>query len=686
MSVNTQRNKVLHCGREAEELNIGFIGNPNSGKTTLFNAYTGARLKVANWPGVTVEKKEGAFKYHNHVYKLVDLPGIYSLTSYSLEEKISRQFILSDEVDVIVDVTDASNLERNLYLTLQLIEMGKPVVLALNMMDIVEDRGMEIDLHRLPEMLGIPVVAVSATKKTGLDILMHAVSHHKEIYPNTKVVVYNEVIEDKIEQITQRLKEHDPQVTNTRFYAIKLLENDSEIMESCPIDVSDIVDQSYESEIIKEKYDLIEDIVEEVLVNKQERAQLTDKIDSILTHRVWGIPIFVGIMGFVFLLTFAVGDSVKGVFEGWLDHFGRWVEEGLLTVNTGPVLTSLIIDGIVAGVGTILTFLPNIAILFLALAFLEDSGYMARVTYVMNGTMNKIGLSGRAFIPMLLGFGCTVPAVMAARTLENQRDRLKTILITPFMSCSAKIPIYVLLSGMFFGKYATLAAFSMYIIGFVAGLFTAYVTTKIENKADQAKAPKESPVVNQLLIELPEYKKPNAYSISIYVWENIKAYLSKAGTTIFLASVILWFVLKTGTTGYVEDMSESFGAIIGRFLVPILAPAGLGFWQMGVSLIAGLAAKEVVVSSMGILFGIANIDSAIGLSTMQQTLGAMGFGAINAYSMMIFILYYTPCIAALAVIAQELKSVKWTMFVFLFQLVFAWLASVLFYQIAGLFM
>ena len=678
--------------KEAEKLQIGFIGNPNSGKTTLFNAYTGAQLKVANWPGVTVEKKEGAFKYHNHVYKLVDLPGIYSLTSYSIEEKVTRQYILSDDVDVIVDVTDASNLERNLYLTLQLIETGKPVVLALNMMDVVEERGMEIDLHRLPEMLGIPVIPVSARKKTGLDILMHAASHHKGIpskhYP---VMNYSDLIEDKIIKISERLVGDNPDIENPRFYAIKLLENDSEIMESISVDVSDIVDRSYETDIINQKYDFIEKIIEEVLVNKEERAKLTDKVDSLLTHRILGLPIFLGIMGLVFLLTFALGDGIKAVFEGWLESFSLWAQNTLTVLNVGPILNSLIIDGIIAGVGTILTFLPNIAILFLALAFLEDSGYMARVAYVMNGVMNKIGLSGRAFIPMLLGFGCTVPAIMASRTLENERDRRKTILITPFMSCSAKIPIYVLLSSMFFGKYASLAALSMYIIGLGTGIFTAYIATLMERRADKRKTEKtklddnESTGVNHLLIELPEYKTPNIYSILIYVWENVKEYLSKAGTTIFLASVILWFVLNFGITGFVEDMSNSFGAAIGRFLVPILKPAGLGFWQIGVGLIAGLAAKEVVASSLGILFGVSNIDSVAGLSTMTQSLGAIGFGPLNAYAMMIFVLFYTPCVAAIAVIAQELKSAKRTTFVVVFQLVSAWLASTIIYQIGRLF-
>ncbi len=550
---------IVGSTRGSEELQIGFVGNPNSGKTTLFNAYTGARLKVANWPGVTVEKKEGAFKYHNHIYKLVDLPGIYSLTSYSIEEKISRQYILSDNVDVIIDVVDASNLERNLYLTLQLIETGKPVVMALNMMDIVEERGMEIDLHRLPELLQIPIIPVSAKKKTGFDILMHAASHHSEVDVDNRVVIYSDLLEEKIAALKKRLIEHDPDLYNPRFYAIKLLENDPDIMEECPVDVSDIVDRSYETELINQKYDFIEDVIEEVLVRRQKRVEITDKVDSVLTHRIWGVPIFLGVMALVFFLTFTLGDGLKEILEGWLEQFSDWSAGALLSAQANPILSSLIVDGIIPGVGTILEFLPNIAILFLALAFLEDSGYMARVAYVMNGIMNKIGLSGRAFIPMLLGFGCTVPAIMATRTLENQRDRRKAILITPFMSCSAKIPIYVMLSGMFFGRWASLAALSMYIIGLFAGLFTAYIATKIENRVDRSAALKKTNESYHLLIELPEYKSPNANSIAIYVWENTKAYVMKAGTTIFLASVLLWFILNFGVTGFTEDMSLSFG-------------------------------------------------------------------------------------------------------------------------------
>jgi ferrous iron transport protein B len=682
-----------------EELHVGFVGNPNCGKTTLFNAYTGAKLKVANWPGVTVEKKEGAMRYHNERFKLVDLPGIYSLTSYTLEEKLTRQYILEDDVDVIIDVADASSLERNLYLTLQLIELGKPVILALNMMDIVEERGMEIDLHRLPEMLGIPVIPVSARKKTGLDILMHAVSHHKDklndnnlehhhignqekdsehVHEHHKeyAVVYSDEIEDKIDSISEILLYTYPGIKNVRWHAIKLLEQDEEIMERYPVNLSGIVDRNYETDIINQKYDFIEEIIEEVLVNKSKKEAATDKVDRILTHRFWGMPIFFAVIGLVFFLTFSIGNIFAGYFEGIISSFSELVLNFLISIHAGDILTSLVVDGIIAGVGGILTFLPNIAILFLALAILEDSGYMARVAYVMNGIMGKIGLSGRAFIPMLLGFGCTVPAVMASRTLENIKDRRKTIFVTPFMSCSAKIPIYVLFSGMFFKKNAALVALSMYVIGLIIGILAAYIMNKIDKQ--------EEGQISTLLIELPEYKAPNVRTILIYVWDKIKDYLSKAGTTIFLASVIIWFILNFGTKGMVTDMSQSFGASIGRFLVPVLAPAGLGLWQIGVALISGLAAKEVVVASFGILFGIADINTASGMTQLSHMLQPLGFGTLNAFALMLFCLLYTPCAAAVGVIAKELKSLKLTLFTILFQLVIAWAVATIVYQIGSL--
>lgn len=674
-------------------INVAFVGNPNCGKTTLFNAYTGARLKVANWPGVTVEKKEGFMRYHEHEYKLVDLPGTYSLTSYTMEEKLSRQYILEDEVDVIVDVADASSLERNLYLTIQLIELGKPVVLALNMMDIVKERGMEIDLHRLPEMLGIPVIPVSARKRTGLEVLMHAVAHHKGTpargfehhhaggrheprHHEEYVMVYSDEIEDKIDMISDRLRKKYPNISNYRWHAIKVLEDDQEILEKYPVLLEDILDRSYESDIINQKYDFIHEIIDEVLVNKAEKSAGTDRIDKLLTHRIWGVPIFMGIMAFVFFLTFFIGDWLKGYFEQALEWFSGGADGLMAAIGANEMLRSLVVDGIIAGVGGILTFLPNIFILFLALAVLEDSGYMSRVAYVMDGIMGKIGLSGRAFIPMLLGFGCSVPAIMASRALEDKKDRLKTILVTPFMSCSARLPIYVLLSTMFFGKYAMLAAYSMYMIGILAAILVELVISKLDKNVSD----------NMLLIELPEYKTPNGRTIAIYVWEKVKDYLTKAGTTIFIASIILWFLLNFGIHGLAGDMSESFAAMAGKLLAPLMAPCGLGQWQIVVALISGIAAKEVVVSSMSVLYGISNIASDAGMASLSGILAQNGFTALNAYAMMLFCLLYIPCIATIATIRRETASPKWTAAAIGLQLGVAWLVSSAFFQVGSLFL
>ena len=680
----------------SKTINVGFIGNPNCGKTTLFNAFTGANLKVANWPGVTVEKKEGYTTYEGEQFKLVDLPGIYSLTSYTMEEKVSRECIMSDEIDVIVDVVDASCLERNLYLTLQLIELGKPVILALNMMDIVEERGMEIDLHRLPEMLGIPAIPVSARKKSGLSVLMHAVSHHADHAIQNPLIhhhhdkqsrhehnhhteyamVYSDALEDKIDVIMDALACSYPTLENPRWHAIKLLEKDESVTAAFPLpDLEKIIDRSYEQEIINQKYDFIEEIIQEILVNKSEKEAFTEKLDHFLTHRIWGLPLFLGIMALVFLLTFTVGDWLKGYFEIFLESFSTAVTSGLTSLHVGDMMISLVVDGIISGVGGILTFLPNIFILFLALAFLEDSGYMARVAFVMDDIMGHLGLSGRAFIPLLLGFGCSVPAVMASRALEHRKDRLKTILITPFMSCSARLPIYVLFSQMFFPKHAMLVSYSMYLLGIIVAITTAFVLSKLDgSKAEHA-----------LLIELPEYKSPNARTIAIYVWEKVKDYLTKAGTVIFVASVILWGLLNFGPSGYVTDISNSFGSIIGKAAVPLFAPVGLGYWQIVVALIAGIAAKEVVVSSCSVLFGVQNITTTDGMSTMVATLGALGFGAANAYALMVFCLLYIPCTATIATINREVASKKLTALIIFFQFAVAWVMSFLVYHIGLLF-
>ena len=673
-----------------ENLTIGFIGNPNCGKTTLFNAYTGANLKVANWPGVTVEKVEGAIKDHDLNIRLVDLPGTYSLTSYTMEEQVSRQFILSDEVDVIIDVADASALERNLYLTLQLLELGKPVVLALNMMDIVEKRGMEIDIHRLPEMLGIPVIPVSARKRTGLDVLLHAAAHHKDCtdldclihhhkymskhlhdHHSEYAMVYSDTIEDKIDLIIAELKKKYPDLPNYRWHAIKLLEQDKEITGRYPVNLPKVIDRNYESDIINEKYDFIQEIIREVLVNKERQDVLTEKVDRILTHRIWSIPIFLGIMALVFFLTFTIGDWLKGYFELGIEGFSVLAGRVLSSAGVNEMVRSLLVDGIIAGVGGILTFLPNIFILFLALAFLEDSGYMSRVAYVMEGIMSKLGLSGRAFIPMILGFGCTVPAIMASRALENRRDRYKVMLITPFMSCSARLPIYILFAEMFFREHAMIVAYSMYLIGLVVAILVAAAIHLIDRRKSE----------NYLLIELPEYKAPSSRTVAIYVWEKVKDYLSKAGTTIFVASIVMWAILNFGPQGYTTEMSGSFGSILGHVLVPFFAPLGLGFWQIAVALIAGVSAKEVVVSSCAVLFGVPNINSGEGMNTLVGILGTVGFGQLNAFCLMVFCLLYIPCMATLATIKKESGSWKWTGFTALFQLAVAWVVTFGVYQI-----
>lgn len=592
------------------KISIAFAGNANCGKTTLFNAYTGAKLKVANWPGVTVEKKEGTVKALGKICKVVDLPGVYSLDAYTIEERLTKEYLMTGGADVIINVADGSNLARNLYLTLQLKELGKPMVLALNMMDIVKARGIKLDIKKLSEILDIPIVPVSAKTGEGLkDLLKKAI---------------------------------------------------------------DLTGTTNKERYIENKYAFIDKIVADATVNMGKENTVTDKVDRILTHRYFGVPIFLLVMSAVFFLTFFVGGVIKSCFEGWLESFAFGTQAFLSGLGVKRWLISLVADGIVSGVGGVLTFLPNIFILFLILAILEDSGYMSRVAYVMDGLMGRIGLSGRAYIPMLLGFGCSVPAIMATRTLETASDRKRVIAAIPFMSCSARMPVYILLSDVFFAKYAPIAAFSMYIIGMAVavGVLVLFMP--------------KGKTGNDLLIELPEYKMPNVRTISIYVWEKLSDYLEKAGTTIFIASVILWFLLNFNQYGIADNINSGFAAMAGRALVPILKPAGLGFWQIAVALLSGIAAKEVVVSSMGVLFGVTNVTSTEGMAAISIALASEGFGAVNAYSMMLFCLLYVPCIATIAIIKKETQSITFTLKLVLMQVFVAWVVSVLFYQIASL--
>lgn len=680
----------------AEHLTVAFIGNPNCGKTTLFNALTGANLKVANWPGVTVEKVEGSFDYedgHMHRIHLVDLPGAYSLTSYTMEERVSREFILSGEADVVVDVVDASSLERNLYLTLQLLELGRPVVVALNMMDVVEKRGMEIDVSRLHEMLGAPVVRTAARARRGIKPLVHAAVHHWDSdVPETFLhdhdegdmpekharyaMVYSPDMEARIDAVQAALVERYPDIVNPRWHAIKLLEGDETVARQRPVDLPEVLDRSYESEIINQKYAFIEEVVREVVVNRDERAELTDRMDAVVTGKWTGLPVFLLVMAAVFAFTFLVGDWLKGYFELAIEWFSEAVAAGFGALGVHELLTALVVDGIIAGVGAIITFLPNIAALFLALAVLEDSGYMARVAYVMDGIMGRIGLSGRAFLPLILGFGCSVPAVMATRALEEPRDRKKTMLVTPFMSCSARLPIYILFSGIFFPDCAMVVAYSLYVVGLAVALVALWVMHLAERRRGLRHA--------DLLIELPDYKLPSARTVAIYVKEKVWDYVQRAGTVIFVASVVLWLLLNFGPNGYTEDMGASFAALIGQACVPFFAPIGLGFWQISTALIAGISAKEVVVSSTAILFGVGSATTDAGMAAIADALGAVGFGPLNAYCLMVFCLLYVPCVGTIATIKKESGSWKWTAFSVAFQVAVAWLVAFAVYQIGSL--
>lgn len=668
---------------DSKDLTIAFIGNPNCGKTTLFNAYTGANLKVANWPGVTVERVEGAIKSHGQTIQLVDLPGTYSLSSFTMEEQVSRQFILSDEVDVVVDVADASSLERSLYLTLQLIELGKPMVLALNMMDIIQKRGIELDLHRLQEILGIPVIPVTARKRHGLQTLLHAALHqqedshaenhkpraiHKEA-AKLRVVDYAADVEVDIAKIEKLLPSDTP---NARWQAIEILQRDPEILKRYP-ELPEFKDMA--NRIINGKYDVIQEIMGEVLLGKDKSDSFTDKVDHFILHPVWGLLVFFAVMALVFALTFTVGDWLSGYMEELIDGFTGFTGSLLEHLHVSGWLQDLICDGVISGVGGILTFLPNVTILFIALALLEDSGYMARVAYVMNDIMARFGLSGRAFIPMVLGFGCTVPAIMASRTLESKEDRRRVMLLTPFMSCSAKLPIYILFSGMFFGQYAMWAAYSMYLLGILVALFFTWILHVMDKNKE----------THPLLIELPAYKQPSTYTVYVYVWDKVKDFLQKAGTTIFVASIILWLLMHLGVQGYTEDITLSFAALAGRSIAWLLVPCGLGFWQIAVALIAGISAKEVVVSSTAVLFGIANVNSFEGMQLLHAELSALGFGPLNAWCMMVFCLLYVPCLASLATIRKESGSAVFMWRTILFQIAVAWCASALFYQIGSLF-
>lgn len=679
----------------SEKIIIALAGNPNSGKTTLFNALTGSRHSVGNWPGVTVERKEGKVKYKEAEITGVDLPGTYSLSPYSIEEIVARNYIVEGNPDVVVNIVDASNLERNLYLTTQIIELGKPMVIALNMMDVAEKRGIKIDINKLSKELGVPVVSVVATKNEGIKELLDTVVKVKnktiDAIPNQ--IDYGPKAEAEITKTMEELKDN-PKVSNTnlRWTALKVLEEDESILSKLGIEPSPDIEEEMdlsgdvefdleddmESLIADKKYGYISKVVNKSVKKPKEQLLTTsDKIDKVVTNKWLGLPIFALIMYGVFTLTFGIGDVFIGLIEGGFESITEGLKGLLESAGAAEWLQSLLGDGIIAGVGGVLTFLPGIIILFIAISLLEDTGYMARVAFIMDRAMRKIGLSGKAFVPLLMGFGCTVPAVMGTRTLEDENDRLATILVSPFMSCGAKLPVYILFAGVFFKGNEANVVFSLYFLGVVVAILSALLFKKTIFKS------KATPFV----MELPPYRFPTLKTTGLSVWERVKSYILRAGTIIFAASIVIWFITGFNFTGAVE-LQDSFGASIGRAISPIFKPLGFGNWQTTLSLITGLLAKEVVISTMAIIYGLGEVigEAAIegDVTGFSATLKSVGFTNVSAYAFMVFTLLYTPCVAAIGVIKRETNSWKWTGFSLVYQLMVAWGGAFIVYQVGTL--
>ncbi len=659
---------------------IALIGNPNVGKSAIFNALTGGNAHVGNWPGVTVEKKEGQLNYLGKTLNIVDLPGIYSLSAASLDERVARDFIVNQKPDLVVCIVDSTNLVRNLYLFVLLKELGVKTLLVLNMTDMVEN-VLEIDGYLLAKSLKTTVVKTTATKQIGIENLKATILETLNSPQEELVVDYGPEIENAIMRISQ-MQETKEIAYNKRFFAIKLLEQDPAIIEELKNKgANDIVNYSLleknnlekiiddvETEIIEKRYALIEGIVKSCtkkLTSIEERLSYSDKIDKIVTNKYLGIPIFAIALFVTFELTFKLG----GFFADYIEAFFRLLGETLSKpVTNYPILASFIKDGLIGGVGTVIVFLPNILILFLFLSFLEDVGYMARAAFVMDRLMHSIGLPGRAFIPLILGFGCNVPAIIATRTIADEKDRLLTILINPFMSCTARLPIYVLLTGIFFkDKNPALVIFSLYALGVVVAILSA--------KLFRSTIPALKGKVSFLVMELPVYRMPTIKAVWTHTWEKSKQFLTKAGTIIFLGVVLVW-LLSSLPFGVKYASEQSLVGQLGKIFAPVLSLAGFGFYQAAVALIFGLLAKETVIGTLGTLFGGEDKLQAALPHLMSQT---------GAYAFMVMSLLYIPCIATIGAIYRETNSIKWTAFSVIYSLAIGWTLSVLVYQIGLLF-
>lgn len=665
---------------------FALAGNQNCGKTTLFNQLTGSNQHVGNFPGVTVDQKVGQMKSQPDC-SVVDLPGIYSLRPYTNEEIVTRDFLLNEKPDGIINIVDATNIERNLYLTLQLMEMRIPMVLALNMMDEVRNNGGTINVEKMSEALGIPVVPISAAKNEGIEELVQAAVRVAKEKRTTKVIDFCKQgpVHRCIHSVCHQIEDHAEKAgLSVRFSCSKLIENDTRIVDMLQLSQNElelvehsIIEMEAEAGMDRNaalagmRYDFIESVCADTVIKCEESKEhiRSVKIDSILTHRYFAIPIFILVMFLAFFLTFNVfGAVLSDLLSLLIDDITALVDKGLTAYGINPVVHSLVIDGIFAGVGSVLSFLPIIVVLFFFLSILEDTGYMARIAFVMDKLLRKIGLSGRSIVPLLVGFGCTVPAVMASRTLSSERDRRMTIMLTPFMSCSAKIPIYAVFAAAFFPQYAALVMIGMYLTGIIIGIIVALIFDRT------VFCGKPIPFV----MELPNYRFPSAKSVLLLMWDKAKDFLQRAFTIIFLATVIIWFLQSFDSRlNVVTDSADSILAAIGHLLAPLFAPLGFDDWRIPTALITGFTAKEAVISTLGVLMG----TSTAALGSALHTL----FTPVSAISFLVFTLLYTPCVAAIAAVKRELESGWLALGVVILQCVVAWLAAFGVYLLLGLF-
>ena len=661
------------------ELNVVFVGNPNCGKTTLFNIASGAHERVGNYSGVTVDAKVGHFNFEGYHFNLVDLPGTYSLSTYTPEELYVRKYIIEKHPDIIINVIDASNLERNLYLTTQLIDMDVPMIIALNMFDELRESGNQLDMEQLGILLGAPIVPTIGKTGEGVKELFHQIIQIAEGKQKTARHIHinhGVLLEEKIARIEALIRVNPEPHHNysARFLAIKLLENDRQVEEIvqrlencaeilaerdiCQKEIQEEIDEDSESAITDAKYGYVQGAMKETFQKVQRYKRLmTKRIDAVVTHQVWGYPIFLLLMYFMFFCTFNIGQYPMDWIDagvGWLGEWvGTWMPEG--------PLKDLIVDGIISGVGGVIVFLPNIMILYAFISWMEDSGYMSRAAFIMDKIMHRMGLHGKSFIPMIMGFGCNIPAIMATRTIEDRKSRLITMLITPLMSCSARLPVYIIIIGAFFPKNSALILFCIYLTGIAFSVMMAKLFSRFIVKGDS------SPFV----MELPPYRMPSTKSVVRHTWEKGKQYLKKMGTTILLASIVVWalsYFPHYSEMSEEQQMEVSYIGQIGKFVEPVIQPCGLA-WKEGVALIAGIGAKEIVASTMAVLY--------------HGDITTSGMTTLAALSFMLFVLLYFPCIPTCISIKHESGKWKWAGFTVLYTTLLAWLTSMFVYQIGS---